>query len=30
LIFLGFIFYPILAWGDARYQRPVAGTPVPT
>ncbi len=28
LIFLGPIFYPILAWGDAEYQ-PVSGTPVP-
>jgi hypothetical protein len=23
LIFLGFIFYPILAWGDSEYQPPV-------
>ena len=29
LIFLGFIFYPILAWGDAQYLGPTAGTPVP-
>ena len=29
LIFLGFIFYPILAWGDAQYLGPAAGTPVP-
>lgn len=24
LIFLGFIFFPILAWGDAQYQPPPA------
>lgn len=24
LILLGFIFYPILAWGDAQYSRPSA------
>ena len=29
LIFLGFIFIPILAWGDAQYLGPNAGTPVP-
>lgn len=29
LIFLGFIFYPVLAWGDAQYLGPTAGTPVP-
>ena len=29
LIFLGFIFYPILAWSDAQYLGPTAGTPVP-
>jgi hypothetical protein len=29
LIFLGFIFYPILAWGDAEYRGPSAGTPLP-
>jgi Family of unknown function (DUF5684) len=29
LIFLSFIFYPILAWGDAQYLGPNAGTPVP-
>jgi hypothetical protein len=28
LIFLGFIFFPILAFGDSQY-RPTAGTPVP-
>src|SRR5262245_3587220 len=28
LLPLGFIFIPILAWGDSEY-RPVAGTPVP-
>jgi Family of unknown function (DUF5684) len=28
LLFLGPIFYPILAWGDAEYQSP-AGTAVP-
>ena len=28
LIFLGFIFFPILAFGDARYLGPSAGTPV--
>ncbi|MBI2571165.1 MAG: signal peptidase I [Candidatus Schekmanbacteria bacterium] len=25
LLFLGFIFYPILGFGDARYRGPVAG-----
>ena len=29
LIFLSFIFYPILAWSDAQYLGPTAGTPVP-
>lgn len=29
LILLGFIFYPILAWSDAQYLGPTAGTPVP-
>ena len=29
LIFLGFIFFPILAWGDSQYIGPNAGTPVP-
>ena len=29
LIFLSPIFIPILAWGDAQYQGPTAGTPVP-
>ena len=29
LIFLGFIFIPIRAWGDAQYLGPNAGTPVP-
>ncbi|HEY6090644.1 MAG TPA: DUF5684 domain-containing protein [Gemmatimonadales bacterium] len=29
LLFLGPIFYPILAWGDAEYHLPTAGTPVP-
>lgn len=29
LIFLSFIFWPILAWGDSQYQGPTAGTPVP-
>ena len=29
LIFLGFIFIPILAWGSAEYRGPTAGTPVP-
>lgn len=29
LVLLGFIFYPVLAWGDAQYQGPTAGTPVP-
>lgn len=29
LIFLGFIFYPILAWSEAQYLGPAAGTPVP-
>ena len=29
LVFLGFIFIPILAWGDAQYLGPNAGTPVP-
>jgi len=28
LIFLGFIFFPILAWGDAQYQ-PALGTQPP-
>lgn len=28
LIFLGFIFFPILAWGDAQYQ-PTRGTQPP-
>lgn len=29
LIFLGFIFYPALAWSDAQYLGPTPGTPVP-
>ncbi len=29
LIFLGFIFFPLLAWGDAEYQQPTQGIPVP-
>jgi len=29
LVFLSFIFIPILAWGDAEYLGPTAGTPVP-
>jgi len=29
LILLGFIFVPILAWSDAQYLGPAAGTPVP-
>lgn len=29
LILLGAIFFPILAWGDAEYLGPTAGTPVP-
>ena len=29
LIFLGPIFYPILAWGDAEYQQPMSGIAVP-
>lgn len=29
LLFLGFIFIPILAWGDSQYLGPTAGTPVP-
>ncbi|HZE94451.1 MAG TPA: DUF5684 domain-containing protein [Gemmatimonadales bacterium] len=29
LIFLSPIFFPILAWGDAEYRGPTAGTPVP-
>lgn len=29
LIFLSFIFIPILAWGDAQYLGPNAGSPVP-
>jgi hypothetical protein len=29
LIFLGFIFYPVLAWSDAQYLGPTAGSPVP-
>ena len=29
LIFLSPIFFPILAWGDAQYLGPTAGTPVP-
>ena len=29
LIFLGIIFYPVLAWSDAQYLGPTAGTPVP-
>jgi Family of unknown function (DUF5684) len=29
LLFLGFIFVPVLAWGDAQYQQPTAGTAVP-
>jgi len=29
LIFLGFIFIPVLAWSDAQYLGPSAGTPVP-
>lgn len=30
LIFLAFIFIPILAFGDARYLGPIAGQPVAT
>jgi uncharacterized membrane protein YoaK (UPF0700 family) len=29
LILLGFIFVPVLAWSDAQYLGPSAGTPVP-
>ncbi len=29
LIFLGPIFYPILAWGEAEYQQPMSGIGVP-
>ena len=29
LVFLCFIFIPILAWSDAQYLGPSAGTPVP-
>jgi len=29
LIFLGFIFYPILAWGESQYLGPNAGSPGP-
>lgn len=29
LVFLGFIFIPILAWGGSEYQRPSAQIPVP-
>jgi len=29
LIFLPFIFFPILAWGDAEYLGPDGGTPAP-
>jgi hypothetical protein len=29
LIFLGFIFYPILAWGESQYLGPNAGNPGP-
>jgi len=29
LILLGFIFIPILAWGDAEYLGPTGGTPGP-
>ena len=29
LIFLGFIFIPILAWGDSQYLGPNAGNPAP-
>jgi hypothetical protein len=29
LVFLGFIFIPVLAWSDAEYLGPTAGTPVP-
>jgi hypothetical protein len=29
IMLLGFIFIPILAWGDAEYRGPAAGTPVP-
>ena len=29
MIFLPFIFYPILAFGDARYQGPIAGGATP-
>ena len=29
LIFLGFIFIPVLAWGDSNYRGPSAGIPVP-
>ena len=28
LVFLGFIFFPILGFGDARYQGPLGGAPV--
>ena len=29
IIFVGFIFIPILAWGEAQYLGPAAGTPPP-
>ncbi len=29
LVFLAFIFYPILAWGESEYLGPNAGTPAP-
>ena len=29
LIFLGFIFFPILAWGESQYLGPNAGNPAP-
>ena len=29
LLFLSPIFFPILAWGDAEYRGPAAGSPVP-
>ena len=29
LVLLGFIFIPVLAWGDSRYLGPSAQTPVP-
>ncbi len=29
LVFLAFIFYPILAWGESEYLGPSGGTPAP-